>query len=267
VREAPYRVLALDAGGVRGIVEVVWLERLARHLGGPLYSHFDLIVGTGVGALIGYALALGKEPAVLLATWERCAATAFGPDDEEADGRREMLQEVFRDARLCDFRTRAAGLAFDPERLQLELVSPDTLDSTTPVWQAAELCAEHPMYVDPFAGVSEFRPFPPSVDPRFLVASFGSGQVAGIRASSVFGERSVILRHLVSKSSAPIPSDALFPAGSYFRFQTSVPADLGAVDGVENVDMLRAVASAHLGDGTDDRLQELSHRLTGEAAE
>lgn len=45
------RILSLDGGGVRGIVELVTLERLesAIRLGLPISAYFDLIVGTSAG--------------------------------------------------------------------------------------------------------------------------------------------------------------------------------------------------------------------------
>ena len=64
----PKRMLALDGGGVRGIVSVAFLERLEAILrertGDPDYrlsSYFDLIGGTSTGAIIATALAMGKS--------------------------------------------------------------------------------------------------------------------------------------------------------------------------------------------------------------
>ncbi|RSL62818.1 hypothetical protein CEP53_004625 [Fusarium sp. AF-6] len=52
------RVLALDGGGVRGIVELVALQELEARLGGvPIASFFDLIVGTSTGGIIAAGLA------------------------------------------------------------------------------------------------------------------------------------------------------------------------------------------------------------------
>jgi uncharacterized protein len=61
----PKRILALDGGGVRGIVTVAFLERLEKIIeeieGKPvlLGDWFDLIGGTSTGAIIGTLLALG----------------------------------------------------------------------------------------------------------------------------------------------------------------------------------------------------------------
>ncbi|GAB3646487.1 patatin-like phospholipase family protein [Ramlibacter alkalitolerans] len=68
---APKRILALDGGGLRGIVSIAFLERMesilrARHGGSPdfrLCHYFDLIAGTSTGAIIAAALAKGMAVA------------------------------------------------------------------------------------------------------------------------------------------------------------------------------------------------------------
>lgn len=63
----PKRILALDGGGVRGVLSLGILERIEhllrqRHGGDPnfrLCHYFDLIAGTSTGAIIAAALALG----------------------------------------------------------------------------------------------------------------------------------------------------------------------------------------------------------------
>ena len=63
------RILAIDGGGVRGVVALAFLERIERILesqyGQPvrLCDHFDLIGGTSTGAIIATALALGYKAA------------------------------------------------------------------------------------------------------------------------------------------------------------------------------------------------------------
>lgn len=58
-REASVRVLALDGGGIRGVVQLEILRAieavLGKHL--PVQVFFDLMVGTGTGGLIAVALA------------------------------------------------------------------------------------------------------------------------------------------------------------------------------------------------------------------
>lgn len=62
---APRRILALSGGGLRGIIEVAFLEAIEaeyrrRYGPGQICDWFDLIGGTSTGALIATALALGK---------------------------------------------------------------------------------------------------------------------------------------------------------------------------------------------------------------
>jgi predicted acylesterase/phospholipase RssA len=55
----PFRVLALDGGGVRGAFSAAVLAALERETGRSCVEHFDLIVGTSTGGIIALALAMG----------------------------------------------------------------------------------------------------------------------------------------------------------------------------------------------------------------
>ncbi len=57
--EACFRVLALDGGGIRGLFITSFLATLEDLGGGRVGEHFDLIVGTSTGGIIGLALAYG----------------------------------------------------------------------------------------------------------------------------------------------------------------------------------------------------------------
>lgn len=78
----PKRILALDGGGVRGVISVAFLERieavLKEHQGDSLLGDwFDLIGGTSTGAIVGCALALGKTTEELRDIYHRLAPKAF----------------------------------------------------------------------------------------------------------------------------------------------------------------------------------------------
>jgi hypothetical protein len=79
----PKRVLALDGGGVRGIVALAFLERietLLRERAGRdvvLADYFDLIGGTSTGALIAAGLALGQSVAEIVETYRDLARYGF----------------------------------------------------------------------------------------------------------------------------------------------------------------------------------------------
>ena len=56
------RVLALDGGGMRGYMQLIFLSLIQQNFGltDPLYTYFDVICGTSVGSINGAGLALGK---------------------------------------------------------------------------------------------------------------------------------------------------------------------------------------------------------------
>ena len=53
------KVLAIDGGGIRGIIPAVILDQLQRRLGKDLWQAFDLIAGTSTGGII--ALGIGTQ--------------------------------------------------------------------------------------------------------------------------------------------------------------------------------------------------------------
>ncbi len=265
----PYRILAMDGGGVRGIITVVWLQRLELHIGAPIHETFDLILGTGVGAILGFALGLGISPTAMRGMWERCARTAFATaykPGSESKGLIAMLREVFGDNRIHDLKTPTIGIAFDSEAQSMIALPSRFTSPDLPIWQVVDAATAYPLYVDPFAGGPSQMPFRQDAEGDFVIASFGTGRVDGLdTASAVFGERSMVLRQFLGQEIPGITLDARFPSRNYWRFQTSVPARISYIDGIENIDELQAIASAQLADGTDATLHALASRLRGRA--
>jgi len=54
----PFRVLALDGGGLRGILPATTLAAIEALTGRPIATQFDLIVGTSTGGILSLALAV-----------------------------------------------------------------------------------------------------------------------------------------------------------------------------------------------------------------
>lgn len=81
----PKRILALDGGGVRGILTLGYLERIeeilrARHGESKdfrLSHYFDLIAGTSTGAIIAACLAKGMQVGKVRELYEDLAASVF----------------------------------------------------------------------------------------------------------------------------------------------------------------------------------------------
>ncbi len=60
--ERQIRILSLDGGGVRGVVEARILMRIEEQTGRPVTELFDLIGGTSVGGLLATMLTIPKNP-------------------------------------------------------------------------------------------------------------------------------------------------------------------------------------------------------------
>jgi Patatin-like phospholipase len=112
-QEGPRRMLALDGGGIRGLVTLGILERLERlvgeHAGLKLGDYFDYIAGTSTGAIIAAGLACGMTVAELVAFYRSCGKQMFEPAFlvervkyfYTADPLKRKLQDVFgEDTRL-----------------------------------------------------------------------------------------------------------------------------------------------------------------------
>jgi patatin-like phospholipase/acyl hydrolase len=83
--EGPKRILALDGGGIRGILTLGYLKRLedilrARYGNDPdftLSDYFDLIGGTSTGSIIATGLALGFSVEKLQSIYRTLAGEVF----------------------------------------------------------------------------------------------------------------------------------------------------------------------------------------------
>jgi patatin-like phospholipase/acyl hydrolase len=56
-----FRILSLDGGGIRGVIEAVILSEVEKIVKVPLNRYFDLIAGTSTGSILAAAIALGKK--------------------------------------------------------------------------------------------------------------------------------------------------------------------------------------------------------------
>jgi uncharacterized protein len=75
--ERPRRILALDGGGIRGVITLRVLARLEKELGQPLCDFFDLIGGTSTGAIIATGLARGMSVDEISSFYEEFGSIAF----------------------------------------------------------------------------------------------------------------------------------------------------------------------------------------------
>lgn len=86
----PFRILALSGGGVRGIFQAHFLDRLSDALGGDLIGSFELVAATSTGSITAGALAAGVQPKQIIQLFEEVAPILF---------RRKPLRPLLRGPR------------------------------------------------------------------------------------------------------------------------------------------------------------------------
>ncbi len=105
--QRPRRMLALDGGGIRGLLTLGILEKIealmAGNSGGRLCDYFDYIAGTSTGAIIAAGLARGMTTAQLIDFYRSSGEQMFEQSRlmerikyfYTADPLKEQLQKVF----------------------------------------------------------------------------------------------------------------------------------------------------------------------------
>ncbi len=129
--DQPFRILAIDGGGIKGIFPAAVLAQIEADLlgGRSVVDYFDMIVGTSTGGILALGFAAGKSaqqlldlymvdgrnvfpPACWLTRKWRNLRGVFGPRyDNEA--LKAMLGKVLEDRRFADARTRLCIPAFE----------------------------------------------------------------------------------------------------------------------------------------------------------
>jgi uncharacterized protein len=168
LRPKPYRILTIDGGGVRGIIPVMWLERLEKYLAGPVHAHCDLIAGTSVGAILGCGFAMGMSASEARQMWINGAQVAFSkPKKLKEHGRRlankaglmakyqsagleALLRSIFRDCRMGDLTLVTLALSYDIQSMQVQVFSSAKEEhKRLPVWEVCRASTAAPLFWDP----------------------------------------------------------------------------------------------------------------------
>lgn len=71
------KMLALDGGGIRGVLTLCFLKRIESLVGQPLHEYFDYIAGTSTGAIIAAGLASGMTVDQVIAFYRNCGPEMF----------------------------------------------------------------------------------------------------------------------------------------------------------------------------------------------
>jgi predicted acylesterase/phospholipase RssA len=179
----PKRILALDGGGLRGMLTLGFLRQIekilrARHGGDPdfrLCHYFDLVAGTSTGAIIAAALAVGMSVEDVIGHYQQLGAEVFeknwlrdGVVRARYDEKKLIsnLQRVFGKDRTLGDKSLQTGLLIMTKRL--DTGSPWPLgnnprgryfnalpmdnripNSDYPLWKVVRASTAAPSYFDP----------------------------------------------------------------------------------------------------------------------
>jgi patatin-like phospholipase/acyl hydrolase len=158
-----FRILAIDGGGIRGIIPAVWLEELQDRLGEKrLCEAFDLVVGTSTGSILAAAVATDTDISQAFDLYREFGPRIF----DHRDFRRSFfnfftapiyktteltsaLQRVFsRGDKLGQHaKTRLCITSYDVFNRQAYLMKsydPDFKD--IPIWEACKASCSAPSY-------------------------------------------------------------------------------------------------------------------------
>ena len=179
----PKRILALDGGGLRGILTLGLLGRIEsilrqRHGDDPsfrLCHYFDLIAGTSTGAIIAAALAMGMTVDEVIGHYQALGRDVFeknwlrrGVVNARYDGRRLIvhLKRVFGKDRTLGDTSLQTGLLIVTKRLdtgslwpignnpkgsffRASLTDRWISNADYPLWQVVRASTAAPSYFDP----------------------------------------------------------------------------------------------------------------------
>jgi patatin-like phospholipase/acyl hydrolase len=160
----PFRVLALDGGGIRGLFSAAFLAHIERHTGKSLVNHFDLIVGTSTGAIIALGLAGGLSAAQILNFYKEDGPRIFSGGGRlrmffrpKYDNKQllESLQKVMGERTMNDLIGHVAIPSYDlvdgcPRVFKDDHHPALHWGGSHPVWKVAAASAAAPAYFPAF---------------------------------------------------------------------------------------------------------------------
>lgn len=111
-------ILAIDGGGIKGVVPAAFLAQVEQVLGERVAPYFDLIAGTSTGGIIALGLGLGLSASEILKFYTRLGPSVFaggvffrsmrrlGVAKYDAGSLRKALEQTFGDRTLGESTTR-----------------------------------------------------------------------------------------------------------------------------------------------------------------
>lgn len=168
----PFRILALDGGGIRGIYAAEILRRCEESFcdGQALARYVDMIAGTSTGGIIALGLGLGISTAEITTFYRDDGRKIFPPLPDGLFGRgwrfwswlngpvlqheelEKALKDRFRGHLLGESRTRLVIPAFMMPKTEIAVFKTDhhkdfRYDHRTPMWKVARATSAAPTYL------------------------------------------------------------------------------------------------------------------------
>ena len=160
----PFRILALDGGGIRGIITARWLAALEAKTKQLAREHFDLIAGTSTGSILASAVSMGiaAEDIVKLyiekgktifakpswARWfQRIAAEGFDGPKYDGRGLEATLKEVVGDETFGSLPKKVLITAYDTAKRSPLIFKSWKIDHKQfPLWEVVKASCSAPTF-------------------------------------------------------------------------------------------------------------------------
>ena len=116
------RILALDGGGIKGVLAAAFLDTVETATGKRIADHFDLVAGTSTGGIIALGLGLGLSAREIVEFYVREGPRIF--DHADAIDAKGVTQAWV--AKLRAWRRRGQRLAwpkYEPDALRVALTT------------------------------------------------------------------------------------------------------------------------------------------------
>ncbi|XP_061191986.1 85/88 kDa calcium-independent phospholipase A2-like [Saccostrea echinata] len=95
-KDPGYRILSLDGGGIRGLVQCLMLIAIEKEVGKPITECFDWIAGTSTGGLLTLGICTGKPLSYMRGLYIRLKDEVFtGSRPYESENFEVLLKEEF----------------------------------------------------------------------------------------------------------------------------------------------------------------------------
>lgn len=166
----PYKILALDGGGIRGVYGACLLARIESQItkGTPIANYFDTIAGTSTGGIIAIGLGLGIKTDEIEALYRKDGARIFKQPNHwkynilklfswirrplyDYNELERLLKQTFGSKILGDSASRLIIPAFQIPKTEIAVFKTDhhpdfKYDWETPAWKVARATSAAPTY-------------------------------------------------------------------------------------------------------------------------